>query len=200
MTRALANVTTTNQFQNWFNTTNFLATYLSTEIVTANSAGGVTVGNGFVQGYFGANNLSTTSLSGGNTTVSANLTITSNAIFNAGMQSSNTTFYGFSNTTSGTGSQVLDYWALASYRSCEYTMTIKCTSGSNGFQMSKVLMLQAGDTAVSYFTEYGQVLSNTTMGVLGSYAATANATHAILSITPTVTAALIQGSKILTGV
>ncbi len=86
MALATSNVSTvTDSFQNWIDKTNILLDAYSTTIVTtaANSQGGLTTGNGTVNGIFTANSVTingntTFGLRGGNTTTSNVLYITSN--------------------------------------------------------------------------------------------------------------------------
>jgi hypothetical protein len=82
MANFTANVTTTSDtFQNWVDKTNILLDAYSTVIVTsaANSTGGVTTGNTFVNGFFSANTLiAVNSLRGGTVAGSGPLNITSN--------------------------------------------------------------------------------------------------------------------------
>jgi hypothetical protein len=82
MANFTANVTTTSDtFQNWVDKTNILLDAYSTVIVTsaANSTGGVTTGNTFVNGFFSANTLiAVNSLRGGTVSGSGPLNITSN--------------------------------------------------------------------------------------------------------------------------
>ena len=85
MARAVSNVAIpTDNFAQWLDKTNQLLYSLSTEIVTANSSanGAVTTGNAQVVGIFLSNTLiASANIRGGNTSTSANLNITSNAIF-----------------------------------------------------------------------------------------------------------------------
>lgn len=77
----LANVATTDTFQTWLNTTNFLATYMSGSVVTVNSTFSSTTGNGAVVGSFGATTLfANSALRGGNSSVASTLNITSNTV------------------------------------------------------------------------------------------------------------------------
>ena len=80
MSRSLANVeTTTDTFYAWIGRTNDLVDALKeTVTIKANTAGDMTSGNGFVNGYFGANTLTTTFLKGGNVQSNSVLTITTN--------------------------------------------------------------------------------------------------------------------------
>lgn len=81
---------------------NDLSFALSNIIVTvaANTVGGSTTGNGHVSGIFGATTLVATTVRGGNVVSSANLTFTSNTIFNGALlQSSANVNVNNANTT-----------------------------------------------------------------------------------------------------
>jgi hypothetical protein len=104
MSRSVSNVAIpTDNFAQWLDKTNQLLYSLSTEIVTANSSanGAVTTGNAQVVGIFLANTLiASANIRGGNTSVSANLNITSNVIITgatvnttANLQSNNANTY-----------------------------------------------------------------------------------------------------------
>lgn len=97
MAISLANVQTSDTFQTWLNTTNFLATYMSGSVVTVNSTFSSTTGNGAVVGTFGATTLfANTDLRGGNSSVAGTLTITSNTVISGTANVS-----GVANFTSG---------------------------------------------------------------------------------------------------
>ena len=79
-------VVETDTFRDWLDRTNQLIYVLSTDVVTAkaNSTGAVTTGNAHVNGIFSANTLvAKTALRGGTVAASANLDISSNAVFAA---------------------------------------------------------------------------------------------------------------------
>jgi len=84
MSKAVANVNPSyDTFSVLYDRLNLTLDALSTIVVTtfANSAGGTTSGNGYVEGIFGSNTLfATAGLRGGGVTASANLTISSNTI------------------------------------------------------------------------------------------------------------------------
>lgn len=187
-------VANTDQPQVWFNLTNSLANFATNRTVSANSTCGMTTGNGFVIGILGANNLVATSLSGGNTTVSANLVVTSNCQFQSGFSLATTTYLSVNAATSGTNSQIIDYVPFSTFRSAEYTLTVK-NAIANAYQMSKLLLIHDGGNA--YVTEYGVLSTNGNQGV---FSATSNATAAILNFTPISTSTTIQGSRLSTSV
>jgi len=93
--------------------------------------------------------------------------------------------------TTGTGSQVIDSFLLASFGGAEYTLTIRNIS-ANGYQITKALVVH--DSGDSYITEYGTVYSNNNLGI---FTASVNSTHSILSVTPTVSSTQVKGTKSL---
>ena len=96
--------------------------------------------------------------------------------------------------TSGTGSQVIDYFSLTEYRGGEYLITIKDNS-SNAYQMNKLLVIH--DSGNGYITDYGLVYTN---GQLGIFTSSVNATSCIVSVTPGVSNTQIKGTKSLVNV
>ena len=96
--------------------------------------------------------------------------------------------------TSGTGSQVIDYFSLTEYRGGEYLITIKDNT-SNAYQMNKLLVIH--DSGNGYITDYGLVYTN---GQLGIFTSTVNATSCIVSVTPGVSNTQIKGTKSLVNV
>ena len=84
MSKTLSSINTASDtFQNWIDRTNSIVTLLDTEVVTANTAGALTSGNGFVNGHFGANTLVATNIKGGNVTTNSVLTFQTNTAFSA---------------------------------------------------------------------------------------------------------------------
>ena len=82
MTVTVANTSNTSTFQYWLNRTNELADAMTTKAVTVDS--NTATGNATVNGIFSATTLTANTLRGGNTTTSANLSITSNTSFDSG--------------------------------------------------------------------------------------------------------------------
>jgi hypothetical protein len=79
MAKTITPIDTANDtFQVWIDRFNELINFANTEVVTVNSSAGITTGNGFINGIFGANTLVATFLRGGNVSTSGLLTITSN--------------------------------------------------------------------------------------------------------------------------
>ncbi len=94
-------------------------------------------------------------------------------------------------TTSGTSTQNVDSWAIASWRSAQYTISIK-DNAANNYQTACATMLFDG--TVSTVSVYGVVYSNTYMG---TFTAAANATHAALQFTPVSTGTTLSISRTL---
>jgi hypothetical protein len=94
-----------------------------------------------------------------------------------------------SNTTTGTALQAVDSFSLASYRSANYTVSVK-DNIANGYQVSNMLVVHNGTT--SYITEFGTMFTNASLGVFSS---DANATHARLLFTPVSTSATLKIAK-----
>ena len=112
MSKTLSSINTASDtFQNWVDRTNSIITLIDTEVVTANSTGALTSGNGFVNGHFGANTLVATNIKGGNVTTNSVLTFQTNTTFSANVLVSQqlvvTNTVVFSNTLSVTGNSTL---------------------------------------------------------------------------------------------
>ena len=108
MSKTLSSINTAaDTFQNWIDRTNSIITLLDTEVVTANAAGALTSGNGFVNGHFGANTLVATNIKGGNVTTNSVITFQTNTAFSANVLISQqldvTNSVAFSNTLVVTG-------------------------------------------------------------------------------------------------
>lgn len=83
-------------FQTLIDSTNQLLIFANTEVVSVNSYGAITVGNGYVNGFLGANTITAQTIQGGNTTVTMPLTIVSNTTFNTGQVNCYANVYIFS--------------------------------------------------------------------------------------------------------
>lgn len=81
-------------------------------------------------------------------------------------------------TTSNTSNQTIDNFSFSTHRSAEYLISIK-DNNANNFQVSKILIVHDGVDA--YMTEYGIIVSNSTMGTMS---AAANTTDALLTFLP----------------
>lgn len=207
MTVTVANTALTNTFDYWRTRTNEIAYALSNQVVTV--ANPVT-GNAVVNGYVSSNNLVATTIRGGNISTSAVLTVTSNlavngTIFTVGNSTINTVINSTSITvnsvliplvnftvntqTSGTSAQLVDSYAIASYRGADYVLTIT-DNAANAYQIQKSIIINDGGG--SYLATYGVVWSNSNLGTLS---ANANATHTRLYLTPTVSNTQVKGVR-----
>lgn len=79
---------------------------------------------------------------------------------------------------SGNSTQIIDSFAVATFRSGEYQMTIK-NNAANGYQVSKLLVI-ADDGTNPLITDYGLLYTNTQ---LAQFSANANATHVRVLVT-----------------
>lgn len=70
-------------FNNWIERTNDIIVLVNTDVVTveSNTAGDLTVGNGYVIGIFGSNTLTATTIRGGTVDTNTEITVASNTIF-----------------------------------------------------------------------------------------------------------------------
>lgn len=93
--------------------------------------------------------------------------------------------------TSGTSAQTIDSFPLASYRGGEYLLAVRDTDTGDR-QLSRTLL--AHDDSVVQTTEYGVIPTNTVLGVVSG---TANATHVLVQITPTVANLAITAQRTL---
>jgi hypothetical protein len=160
--------TSTDNFYNWIGRTNDLVDALKeTVTVKANTAGDMTSGNGFVNGYFGANTLTATYMKGGNVQSNSTLTFTSNvnigdATFNVTTLHNNVTHtVSNSYTTTNSDIQIIDSFSTVGFRSGKYLISIKNTNNTD-YQSTEIMVLQ--DDANVYITEYATLLSNATLG------------------------------------
>ncbi len=81
-------------------------------------------------------------------------------------------------TTTGTSTQTVDSFALATYRAAKYFYSIK-DNAANNYQTGELLLLQDGTN--STITDYGTIISNTT---IGGFVGSSNTTHVLLQFTP----------------
>ena len=201
-------------FQIWVDQTNKAINAISTVCVTVNTHanGGLTTGNGFVEGTFGARNLVANTMRGGTVQTSAVLTLTSNlnvsgntiTVGNVVINSTAVAIDGvpieplaastFSATTTGTTAQLIDSFSKLTYRTADYIVSIKNTS-ANGYQATKAIVIHNGGTTSGVdLTEFGITYSNNSLGTLS---ANANTTHVRLYLTPTPATTEVKGSKTL---
>lgn len=188
--------------------------------VNASANGGSTTGNGAVIGHFGASVLYGPELRGGLPGATANLNITTNAVVNSSVSifhgttvsnsggvwvGSNTVVRtdglmtgnnaalvgGFRYVTVSTTQQVIDYFAIGSYRAAEYSVSVT-DQNSNSYHFTKFLVTQDGLN--SFMTEYGTVSSN---GSLGTFSAGINSTAVAINFTPTSNSTVAKGYRML---
>lgn len=169
MSRAIGNVFTSNgTFFSWLGKTNdVIDAFTETVTIKANTAGDITSGNGFVNGFFGANTLVATTLKGGNVASNTVLTISTNTnIGNSSLQittlhnnvtHTKTTSY----TTTNTDAQILDSFSATDYRAGKYLITIKDTDNTD-YQSTEIMILH--DDTAAYSTEYATLVSTSTLG------------------------------------
>lgn len=204
MSKSLPSIdTNTDTFFSWIVKTNGLVTFANTEVVTANNSanGATTTGKGYVIGTFGANTLVCDTLAGGNTVATANLAISTNATFNGTFlkitpgatlgANSSVHEQGIKSTTSGLTQQAVDTFAIATYRSAKYVLSIK-DNATSSFQTTEIMLLQDGTNTIT--TEYATLVSNSSLGTFSSDILTGNAR---LLFTPTVAATTIHIHRVL---
>jgi len=97
---------------------------------------------------------------------------------------------------SGTSTQLFDNYIKTSFRTVDYVISIKNNS-ANGFQSSKLLVMDFGSTTDAYITDYAVLTSNTN---LGNFTANCNTTHVNVYFTPTVANCVINYTRINSGV
>lgn len=192
MTVTVQQVANTNSFDFWVKRTNELSTAMTNVVVTTDS--NTAVGNAAITGKFSANVVYVANVVVGNSTVNTTFT-TPNTV-----QISDANYYLNANgswskvaselqtsiATTGTTSQILDAWPFTKYRGAEYLVRVSGTV-VNAHQTSKLLTIH--NNSVGQVTEYGTLTTNNSIAV---FSATANATHFILNVTPTLTATTIN--------
>ena len=197
MTITVANTSNTNTFEYWVNRTNELADAMTNKVVTTES--NTASGNAAVSGNFYANTIKV-----GNSTVNTTFGTPNSSQISSGEYFLNangswvTATGPISNgsiTTSGTSLQTVDEYNAESIRAAEYSIHIKNNS-ANGYQLSKILTLHTGNSALSgsaFSTEYGIVTSN---GVLGTFSASISGANVVLSVTPSFSDTTITFTRI----
>lgn len=191
MTYTVANTANNNTFGYLIDRTNELASAMSNVVVTVNS--NTATGNAAITGKFTANvivaNTITLSNSSVNTTIvvpTATQITNGNYFLNAnGVWSPVVLAAATGNTiTTGTGSQLIDNYSMAAYRSAEYYIHVQ-DNNVNNYQTTKILTLHNGGSAFS--TEYATLIANVTAGSISSFTVTTNSTHVRVLSTPTST-------------
>jgi VCBS repeat-containing protein len=198
MTVAVANVANTNTFDYWRNRTNEFATAMSNVVV---STGSTTTGNADITGSFTANVLIANTVRVSNSTVNVvisvptSVQIANGSFFlnaNGSWSSAPTPLANGTLTTTGTGAQLLDSFAISTTRGAEYFISIR-NNNANAYQATKVLTMH--NNVAAFSTEYATMLSNTSLGVFDANVA-ANATHVTFYITPTSSNTTVNFTKV----
>lgn len=165
-------------FYSWIVKTNGIISFCNTEVVTANNSanGATTTGKGYVIGTFGANTVVATSLAGGNTISTSNLSITTNTAFTAntnrfdagvtlGANSIVLTHGTRVVASATTADQVADSFSASTYRSVKYVISVTDPTNSN-YQATELLVLSDGTN--TFTTEYATLTSNTALATFRS--------------------------------
>lgn len=199
MTVTVANVANTNTFDYWRNRTNELANAMSTVAVTVNS--NTASGNAAITGSFTANVLIANTVRVSNSTSNLVITVPSAAQISNGSLFLNangswaatpTPLANGTLTTTGTSAQLLDSYAVASFRGAEYFIAVK-DNNANAYQATKVLTVH--NVVNAFSTEYATILSNASLGVFDANVAS-NGTHVTLYVTPTSTNTTVNYTKV----
>lgn len=167
MAKTLPSINTASDtFQNWVDRTNDIINLIDTEVVTANTAGALTSGKGFVNGYFGANTLVATNIKGGNVTTNSVITFQTNTTFSANVLISErlvvTNSVSFSNTLAVTGnttlSNTLTIVGLANASGGLNTTTANTTSINVGANINLTTStLNIGNTSINVFSNSSMI-------------------------------------------
>lgn len=195
----------TDTFDQWITVTNNIVTALSSNVVTIGLGAtvGTTVGNGFVQGIFGANSIVATTISAGNVTNSASvLTIPSNTAFTgnsvavSGMVTVNSTMcvYSSNNLVLTSSPTVIDTFSTSSFRTAKYVISVTDNTANN-FQSTELMLMQSGGAA--YTTEYATLISNST---IAQFSASISSGNVNLTYTPSTSNSTVKLSRITVGV
>lgn len=123
-----------------------------------NSTKTLTVANNLISNNLTVNSVST------NTFSSSNVTTNNVILTNALVRTS-------SNTTTGTSQQAVDAFAVATYRSADYVISIK-DNNDNAYHVSRILVIHHGGDA--FMTEYGTMFTNTSLGTFATDIDTGN--------------------------
>lgn len=197
MTIEVSNTANTNTFDYWRNRTNELAYAMSSFVVTTDS--NTAVGNAAISSAFTANVLIANTVRVSNTTSNIVISVPNTTQISSGDYFLNANgswspvispVTTLSVNTTGTSSQEIDNYNMTDYGAVEYFIRVK-NNNANGYHATKVLTFHNNVDAFS--TEYGVMVSN---GSLGTFAVSTNATHVILSMTPTSTNTAVTISRV----
>jgi hypothetical protein len=204
MTISVANVTVANTFSNWLTVTNQIADALTNKIVTVNS--NTAVGNAQISGTFTFGNSSANATVNATTISISNTTANINILVPTATQIANNQFYLNANgswttagptvssvLTTGTSTQVIDYFSMASFNAAEYLVNVSDNTGNVNFYTSKILV--SHNRSTSLVTEYAAI--NSTSTSLGVFSSSTNATHVILNFTPVPANTTVKFTKVI---
>lgn len=185
MTIEVANTGTTNTFQFLINRVNELAGAMSSNAVTTNS--NTASGNAALTGTFTANVLVANTVRVSNSTANIVISVPNTAVISDGNYFLNANgswglikpaITTLSVNTTGTSTQEIDNYSMSLLGGSEYFIRVK-DNNANGYHALKILTFHNNVNAFS--TEYGTMVSNTT---LGTFEVSTNTTHVILNMTP----------------
>jgi len=213
MTVTVTQVSNTQTFGAWFEKFNQVANIISQNTVTVDTTttGSVSTGNGFVNGYFGANTFVVlTNLTGGTLATPANLAITSQVNISNNIIINNSLFYAnstaniaattsnvYSFPASGTGTaNLVDTFSTTAFRTAEYTMQVtSINTGAIYYQASRILISHDGTTPL--ITEYATMSTYTAGAPLGVFTSAISGGALNLNFTPSVTNCVVKFVKSL---
>ena len=189
MTVTVQNTLTTSTFDFWRNRTNELADAMTNKAVTVAST--AATGNAAVNGAISATYLIANAyVSIANATSNISIIVPSTSAVSNGQYYLNANgswsavVSGYNPTsngqviTTGLTSQVIDSYAIASYMSAEYLVSVNDNAANNKYS-SKMLTMH--DSVSGYVTEFAAITSNS---VVGTFSADSNTTHVRLNFTP----------------
>ncbi len=196
MTVLVQEVANNHTFDFWRNRTNELANAMSTVAVTVNS--NTAVGDAAITGTFTANAFTANTITLTDTVSTLTFSTPTTTQISNGQYFLGTNGWGIPvnpiaavvYSAVGATSQVLDSYLLSQFGGAEYFVTVK-DNVANNYQATKIFTTHSFGAA--YSTEYARIASNNTIAVFG---VSVNATHFILSVTPTTTSATINLAKV----
>lgn len=200
MSRAFTNVVVNSDtFFSWLGKTNdTLSTFAETVTIKANTAGDMTIGNGFVTGVFGANTLTATTIKGGNVQSNSVLSIASNTLIGNSSSEVVTLHNNVVHTkatvynTSTTSAQIIDSFSTADYRSGKYLLSL---TSSSSYQSTEIMILH--DDVNALVTEYATLSTGSS---LGTFVANVESTTVRLFLTPTNSSTTVKYHRTLIAV
>lgn len=205
MTKAVANLATSDSFNTWFTKTNQLLDSLTNEMVTVSTTGfGNTTGNGYVNGIFGSATLiANTSLRGGNVTVSntlfvnSALSVVNNVIVSgkiqAGNSTSNVTIVSNTVSIATVTPTIVDSFPTSEGKICKWIVSMQNTTNTLIYAVELMGIFDNGGT--TYLSKYGEIFNSS---ILGTFDTAINGSNVELKVTAvdtttyTVKAARIQ--------